>query len=82
MFEWFKKPIYTKVVKFPEQVPYVEPPAPEPITYYSIGPTSNGRLNLKVGHNSINMNKAGTRALINMLEAAYVDMPTDEKEEK
>ena len=80
MFDWFKKPDYTNVVKFPAAVPYIEPPAPDPITYYSIGPTSNGRLNLKVGHNSITMNKAGVKRMIAMLETAHIGMAEDEDE--
>ena len=81
MFEWFKKPIYNKVVKFPAPVPYVEPPVAEkdPVTYYSLGPTDNNRISLKIGYSSITMNKAGTQAMINLLTTAMNQL-TDEDE--
>ena len=84
MFEWFKKSNYANVVKFPATVPYIDPPAakPEPITYYSIGPTSNGRLNLSIGYSSITMNKAGVQALINALESAHTNMTTDNEDDE
>jgi hypothetical protein len=83
MFKWFTQPIYTKAVKLPAPVPYVEPPAPEvkdPVTYYSLGPTNNNRINFKIGYSSINMNKAGALALINLLTTAMNQL-TDEDEE-
>ena len=82
-FEWFKKPIYSKVVKDPAPVPYIEPPNPEvkdPVTYYSIGPTDNNRISLKMGYSSITMNKAGTQAMINLLTTA-MDQLTEEEDE-
>ena len=86
MFDWFKKSDYTNVVKFPNSVAPPAPAAPavdpDPITYYAIGPTSNGRLNFKIGYSSITMNKAGTRALINMLESAYANMSNDDEDEE
>lgn len=91
MFNWFKKSDYSNVVKFPGPVSppgLVSPPAPpvpavdpDPITYYSIGPTSDGRLNFKIGYSSITMNKAGIRSLINMLESAYANMSSDDEDE-
>ena len=82
-FNWFKKPDYTNVVKFPVPVPYIEPPAPEvkdPVTYYSLGPTDNNRISLKMGYSSITMNKAGTQAMINLLTTA-MDQLTEEDDE-
>jgi hypothetical protein len=90
MFDWFKKADYSNVVKFPESkvippMPYVEPTAPkvsekDPVTYYSIGPTDNNRVNLKMGYSSITMNKAGVQSMINMLTTAMNQL-TDEDEE-
>ena len=83
MFNWFKRPDYTNVVKFPAQVPYVEPPVAEkdPVTYYALGPTDNNRISLKMGYSSITMNKAGAQALINLLTTAMNQL-TDEDEEE
>ena len=82
MFEWFKKSEYSNVVKFPEKeaVPYVEPPAKDPVTYYSLGPTDNNRISLKMGYSSITMNKAGAQAMINLLTTAMNQL-TDEDAE-
>ena len=80
MFEWFKKPIYNKVVKDP--VPAIGPPAKavrDPVTYYSLGPTDNNRISLKMGYSSITMNKAGALAMINLLTTAMNQL-TDEDE--
>ena len=81
MFEWFKKPIYNKVVKDP--VPSIGPPAEavrDPVTYYSLGPTDNNRISLKMGYSSITMNKAGALAMINLLTTAMNQL-TDEDAE-
>jgi hypothetical protein len=83
MFDWFKKPDYINVVKFPTPVPYIEPPDPEvkdPVTYYSLGPTDNNQISLKMGYSSITMNKAGTQAMINLLTTAMNQL-TDEDDE-
>ena len=84
MFEWFKKPIYNKVVKdpAPAAVPDIGPPAKsvrDPVTYYSLGPTDNNRISLKMGYSSITMNKAGALAMINLLTTAMNQL-TDEDE--
>ena len=84
MFEWFKKPIYNKVVKdpAPAAVPDIGPPAKsvrDPVTYYSLGPTDNNRISLKMGYSSITMNKAGAQAMINLLTTAMNQL-TDEDE--
>jgi hypothetical protein len=91
MFDWFKKADYSNVVKFPESkvippMPYVEPtelktPEKDPVTFYSIGPTDNNRVNLKMGYSSITMNKAGVQSMINMLTTAMNQL-TDEDEEE
>ena len=81
MFDWFKKPDYTNVVKFPEAkpVPYIEPPAKDPVTFYTIGPTDNNRIKFSIGHNSITMNKSGLQALINILQSANDQLLEDEE---
>jgi hypothetical protein len=81
MFDWFKRSDYTNVVKFPSPTPYIEPPAPakDPVTYYSIGPTDNNRISLKMGYSSITMNKSGAQALIDLLTTAMNQL-TDEDE--
>ena len=83
MFEWFKKSEYSNVIKFPEKVPSVVPPekaATDPVTYYSLGPTDNNRISLKMGYSSITMNKAGAQAMIDLLTTAMNQL-TDEDEE-
>jgi hypothetical protein len=71
MFDWFKRPDYTNVVKFPEQIkvptPYVEQPTPEEL-HYSIGITSEDRIALRIGYSTLTMNKVGCEDLIEQLE--------------
>jgi hypothetical protein len=72
MFDWFgRRPDYTNVVKFPEQIkvptPYIEQPTPEEI-HYSIGITSEDRISLKIGYTTLTMNKEGCENLIEQLE--------------
>jgi hypothetical protein len=72
MFEWFKRPNYSNVVKFPEQIkppanPYIEQPTPEEV-HYSIGITSEDRIALKIGYTTLTMNKVGCEDLIEQLE--------------
>ena len=81
-FDWFKKPDYTNVVKFPAQVPYIEPPAEKDvIVFYSIGPTDNNRINLKVGHSSITMTKLGVESLIAALQVAMAQLNDEDETE-
>jgi len=75
MFDWFKKPDYSNVVKFPEQVKvpetYVEPPSQEKeaVTIYSIGVTDQGtHMTFKMGHTTLTMTKIGCEQLIEQLE--------------
>ena len=72
MFDWFKRPNYSNVVKFPEQIkvpanPYIEQPKAEEL-HYSIGITSEDRIALKIGYTTLTMNKAGCEDLIEQLE--------------
>jgi hypothetical protein len=71
MFDWFKRPDYSNVVKFPEQIkiptPYIEQPTPEEI-HYTIGITSEDRIALKIGYSTLTMSKAGCEDLIEQLE--------------
>ena len=71
MFNWFKKPNYSNVVKFPEQIkvptPYIEQPKPEEI-HYTIGITTEDRIAFKVGYSTLTMSKLGCEDLIEQLE--------------
>jgi hypothetical protein len=72
MFDWFKKPNYSNVVKFPDpkEVPYVQPPkTEEPVTtFYRLGFTSNNRVSLQMGYSEITMNRGGIEHLIQQLQ--------------
>ena len=83
MFDWFKKSTDSNVVKFPDPkaVPYIEPPAKEPVTYYSIGPTDNNRINFRMGYSSITMNKAGAQSLIDLISVAMNNLSDEDDEE-
>jgi hypothetical protein len=81
MFDWFgRKPDYTNVVKFPEQIkvptPYIDPPKTEE-TYYSIGVTSENRITLKTGYSTLTMNRKGVENLIQQL-AVFRDQLEEE----
>jgi hypothetical protein len=70
MFDWFRKPNYANVVPiFPDQVPFIEEPAPEkdPTTYYSIGHTDDNRVTLRMGYTTLTMNYDGVQNLIDQL---------------
>jgi len=71
MFNFFKKPEYSNVVKFPEQVkvptPYIEQTKPEEM-HYTIGITTENRIAFKVGYSTLTMSKAGCEDLIEQLE--------------
>ena len=81
MFDWFKKPDYSNVVKFPEQVKvpetYVEPPKKEQ-EYYSIGITSENRITFKTGISTLTMSRKGVENLIQQL-AVFRDQIEDDK---
>ena len=72
MFNWFKRPDYSNVIKFPEQVPYINPPEESvPESMYSIGVTSDGtHMTFKMGYTNISltMTKQGCQQLIEQLE--------------
>jgi hypothetical protein len=81
MFDWFKKPDYSNVVPiFPDQVPFLEPPAQEE-TYYSIGITSENRITFKTGYSTLTMNRKGVENLIQQL-AVFRDQLDDEHNNK
>ena len=75
MFDWFQKPDYGNVVKFPEQKavpenPYIVPPRDPstPETIYSIGATTElTHMTLKVGYSTLTMTKTGVQNLIDQL---------------
>lgn len=70
MFDWFKRPDYSNVVKFPD-VPYVAPPKKEieHESMYSIGTTSEGtHMTFKMGYVTLTMTKVGCQQLIDQLE--------------
>ena len=86
MFDWFKRPSYSNVVKFPEhkavpETPYIvpTPPVPEkPATvFYRLGITDNNRLAFSMGMMEITMNKDGVQNLINQLQV-FNDQLSDE----
>jgi hypothetical protein len=84
MFDWFgRKPDYTNVVKFPEQVkaqaPYIEPPEKPEQEYYSIGITSENRMTFKIGYSTLTMNRQGVEHLIEQLEVFLNQLPEDEE---
>jgi hypothetical protein len=74
MFDWFKKPDYSNVLKFPEQIkipsmPYVEPPKEkDPTIHYTIGHTDDNRIAFRMGYTTLTMNYQGVQALIDQLE--------------
>jgi hypothetical protein len=82
MFDWFKRPDYSNVVKFPAPMtPYTETlkeePSPEAI--YSIGVTAEGsHMTLKMGHTTLTMTKAGCQNLIDQLEVFKNQLSDDE----
>jgi hypothetical protein len=74
MFNMFKKKP-SNVVPFPNQPEYGDgdgPPPQEPkkpaVTYYSLGMTSENRLEFKMGYSAITMNHGGVANLIEQLE--------------
>lgn len=81
MFDWFKKPDYSNVVKFPEQVKlpetYVEPSKKEQ-EYYSIGVTSENRITFKTGISTLTMSRKGVENLIQQL-AVFRDQIEDDE---
>jgi hypothetical protein len=71
IFDWFKKPAYSNVVKFPEiKTPYVEPPKQETSskTYYTFGLTDDNRMAFAMGYTTLTMNEEGVLNLIEALE--------------
>jgi hypothetical protein len=82
MFDWFKRPDYSNVIKFPEPkavppVPYIEQPKPEE-TYYSIGITSENRVTLRMGYSTLTMNHKGCEDLIEQLEVFMKQIKEEE----
>ena len=83
MFDWFKKPDYTNVVKFPEPkaVPYIEPAEPkkESKTYYTFGLTDDNRMAFQMGYTTLTMNREGVQTLIDQLEFFKNQLDKDEE---
>jgi hypothetical protein len=76
MFDMFKKKP-SNVVPFPKQEEteygggdggYIPEPKKPAVTYYSLGMTSENRLELKIGHSAITMNHDGLRNFMDQLE--------------
>jgi hypothetical protein len=75
MFEWFKKPDYSNVVKFPDPVkgplmPEVTNPSSgldNSDAYYYLGTNKSGNINLKVGYSVLTMTPDGVVELIERL---------------
>lgn len=78
MFDWFKRPGYSNVVKFPEPVPYIAPPNKEQ-EYYSIGVTSENRITFKTGISTLTMNREGVENLIQQLAVFRDQIKEEEK---
>jgi hypothetical protein len=80
MFDWFKKPDYSNVVKFPAPAPYIVPPPQEKEaeTMYSIGVTNDNHMTLKMGYSTLTMTKAGCHNLIVQLQV-FKDQLRDEE---
>ena len=73
MFDWMKKnKMPENVVPFPAPPPKLVEPPPEPkkpaVTYYTLGMTSEGRLEFKMGYSAITMNYGGVCNLMDQLE--------------
>jgi hypothetical protein len=73
MFDLFKKnKMPENVVPFPAPAPKLVEPPPEPkkpaVTYYTLGMTSEGRLEFKMGYSAITMNYGGLCNLMDQLE--------------
>lgn len=73
MFDFFKKPDYSKV-KFPETKPMWNVPV-EPIEqeepakiFYRVGVTDSNRVSLQVGYSELTMTRLGVQNLIDQLE--------------
>lgn len=87
MFDWFKKPDYSNVVKFPEvKTPYIEPPAPVPPKpeakiFYRIGTTDNNRVSFSMGHMEITMTKLGCQYMIDQLSVFMNQLPDEDEDE-
>jgi hypothetical protein len=84
MFDWFKKPNYDNVVKFPVPIqapinPYIEQPKAEEV-HYSIGITSEDRIALKIGYTTLTMNKVGCEDLIEQLEVFVKQLKQKEED--
>jgi hypothetical protein len=75
MFDWFKKPDYSNVVKFPD--PVKVPAVPEDTNpqsnldcsdaHYYLGTNKSGNISLKVGYSSLIMSPDGVVELIERL---------------
>jgi len=85
MFDWFKskgKGMSDNVVPFPEKVPYIVPPRPEPekpaTVFYRLGVTNENRLAFSMGMHEITMTKLGVQHLIDQL-SLFRDQLKDEE---
>jgi hypothetical protein len=67
IFDFFKNRDQSNVVKFPEKIPYVEPPKKEQ-EQYSIGITDDNRITLRIGYTTLIMTEEGVLDLIEALE--------------
>lgn len=66
MFSLFRNKKLDEMVEKIKEEPYVEPER----EYYMIGPTTEGRVLLKLYYGNVSLNKDGIDALIKVLEAA------------
>ena len=69
MFNWFKKEEPDNLAGEQKWVPMEPQPEPERV-YYSIGPTTENRVMLKVHYGNVSMDEEGIDSLIKVLEAS------------
>lgn len=86
MFNMFGKKDYvtkgtTTDNDYVDFVPEVKAQEKPPVTYYTLGITSENRVELRIGYASIAMNKRGLEDLINQLEVFH-DSLNDENPTK
>jgi len=75
MFKWL-------TVSNHSELPAPMTPLITPYTYYTVGPTNNERIRLKIGNSSIDMTKLGVESLIALLQVAMTQLPENLHEEE
>lgn len=73
MFNLFRNKKLDEAIEKIKEEPYVEPER----TYYSIGPSTKGRVVFRLSYNNISMDEVGIDALIKVLESSKVWLEPD-----